>query len=142
MYSRFACRPYENRRSDIPLLVRHFVKKLSRRMDKRIDTIPSETMQALVNWHWPGNIRELENLIERSVILSDGPVLKTQLPEQHSRTRVDCNGGYQLGKRGTRTHHSGAARMWRPGFGFEGSSAATGPEADDAAIEDGKTEDR
>ena len=75
--------PLRNRQSDIPLLVRHFVKKLSRRMDKRIDTIPSETMQALVNWHWPGNIRELENLIERSVILSNGPVLKTQLPEQH-----------------------------------------------------------
>jgi formate hydrogenlyase transcriptional activator len=74
--------PLRNRRSDIPLLVRHFVKKLARRMDKRIDTIPSETMEALVNWHWPGNIRELENLMERSVILSDGPVLKTQLPER------------------------------------------------------------
>lgn len=74
--------PLRNRRSDIPLLVRHFVKKLARRMDKRIDTIPSETMEALVNWHWPGNIRELENLMERSVILSEGPVLKPQLPER------------------------------------------------------------
>jgi len=68
------------RRSDIPLLVRHFVKKMARRMDKRIDTIPSSTMEALVNWNWPGNIRELENLIERSVILSEGTVLTTPLP--------------------------------------------------------------
>ncbi len=73
--------PLRDRRSDIPLLVRHFVKKLARRMDKRIETIPSETMEALVNWHWPGNIRELENLIERSVILTEGPVLRTPLPE-------------------------------------------------------------
>ncbi len=72
-----------DRRSDIPLLVRHFVKKMARRMDKRIDTIPSSTMEALVNWNWPGNIRELENLIERSVILSEGPVLKTPLPSPH-----------------------------------------------------------
>jgi formate hydrogenlyase transcriptional activator len=70
-----------DRRSDIPLLVRHFVKKLARRMDKHIETIPSETMEALIHWHWPGNIRELENLIERSVILTEGAVLRTPLPE-------------------------------------------------------------
>jgi formate hydrogenlyase transcriptional activator len=69
------------RPSDIPLLVRYFVKKLSRRMDKGIDTISSATMEALVNWHWPGNICELENLIERSIILSEGPVLRTPLAE-------------------------------------------------------------
>jgi formate hydrogenlyase transcriptional activator len=73
--------PLRARRNDIPLLVRHFVKKLSRRMDKRIDTIPSQTMESLVNWHWPGNIRELENLVERSVILSEGPVLRSPLTE-------------------------------------------------------------
>jgi formate hydrogenlyase transcriptional activator len=73
--------PLRARRNDIPLLVRHFVRKLSRRMDKHIDTIPSQTMEALVNWHWPGNIRELENLIERSVILSEGPVLRSPLTE-------------------------------------------------------------
>ncbi|HET7842475.1 MAG TPA: sigma 54-interacting transcriptional regulator [Terriglobia bacterium] len=76
--------PLRTRRNDIPSLVRHFVKKLSRRMDKRIDNIPSQTMEALVNWHWPGNIRELENLIERSVILSDGPVLHGALTEMQA----------------------------------------------------------
>ncbi len=73
--------PLRNRRGDIPLLVRHFVKKLARRMDKRIDTIPTGTMKALVNWNWPGNIRELENFLERSVVLSEGPVLRSPLPE-------------------------------------------------------------
>jgi len=76
--------PLRARRNDVPLLVRHFVKKLSRRMDKRIDTIPSQTMEALVNWHWPGNIRELENVIERSVILSEGPVLHSPLAEMQA----------------------------------------------------------
>jgi formate hydrogenlyase transcriptional activator len=73
--------PLRVRRNDIPLLVRYFVKKIAWRMDKQIDTIPSQTMGALVNWHWPGNIRELENLIERSVILSEGPVLRSPLTE-------------------------------------------------------------
>ncbi len=73
--------PLRARRNDIPLLVRHFVKKIARRMDKQIDTIPSQTMEALINWHWPGNVRELENLIERSVILSEGPVLRSPLTE-------------------------------------------------------------
>jgi formate hydrogenlyase transcriptional activator len=76
--------PLRARRNDIPSLVRHFVKKLARRMDKRIDTIPSQTMEALVNWHWPGNIRELENVIERSVILSEGPVLHSPLAEMQA----------------------------------------------------------
>jgi formate hydrogenlyase transcriptional activator len=67
------------RQDDIPLLVRHFVEQFSRRMNKRIDTIPSETMNALVHYHWPGNIRELQNLVERAVILSAGPVLKAPL---------------------------------------------------------------
>jgi formate hydrogenlyase transcriptional activator len=73
--------PLRARRKDIPLLVRHFVKKIARRMDKHIDTIPSQTMEALVNWHWPGNVRELENLIERSVILSEALVLRSPLTE-------------------------------------------------------------
>ena len=58
------------RRSDIPILVHHFVKKHSARMGKHIDIVPEETMKVLQNWNWPGNIRELENMIERMVILS------------------------------------------------------------------------
>ena len=73
--------PLRERRGDIPLLVRHFVQKLSRRMDKNIETVPSSTMNALVHWPWPGNIRELENFIERSVILSSGSALHAPLAE-------------------------------------------------------------
>jgi formate hydrogenlyase transcriptional activator len=69
------------RKEDIPLLVRHFVQEFSRRNDRVIDTIPSETMQALVLYHWPGNIRELQNVIERAVIISRGPVLNVALTE-------------------------------------------------------------
>jgi formate hydrogenlyase transcriptional activator len=69
------------RKTDIPLLVRHFVQKFSRQMNKQIEIIPSATMSALVNWEWPGNVRELENLMERSVILTDGSVLKAPLAE-------------------------------------------------------------
>ena len=68
--------PLRERREDIPLLVRHFVQQFARRMNKTIDTIPSESMQALTQYAWPGNIRELQNLIERTVILSTGPVLQ------------------------------------------------------------------
>jgi formate hydrogenlyase transcriptional activator len=69
------------RKEDIPLLVRHFVKEFSRRNQRVIDTIPSETMQALLRYHWPGNIRELQNVIERAVIISRGPVLNVALAE-------------------------------------------------------------
>ena len=63
------------RRGDIPILVHHFVKKHSVRMGKQIDAVPEETMKVLENWNWPGNIRELENMIERMVILSKGRTL-------------------------------------------------------------------
>lgn len=69
------------RKRDIPLLVRYFVQEFARRMKKRIETIPTETMNTLVNWTWPGNVRELENMIERSVILSQGPILTVPLGE-------------------------------------------------------------
>jgi len=73
--------PLRERGADIPLLVRYFVQKFARRMNKPIETIPTEAMNALMNWHWPGNVRELENFIERSVILSDGPVLRVPMAE-------------------------------------------------------------
>jgi formate hydrogenlyase transcriptional activator len=69
------------RREDIPVLVRYFVLKFAREMDRGIESIPSETMNALVNWHWPGNVRELENFIERSVILTDGTALRAPLAD-------------------------------------------------------------
>jgi formate hydrogenlyase transcriptional activator len=77
--------PLRERQDDIPLLVRHFVQQFSRRMGKVVDTIPTETMNVLVRYHWPGNIRELQNLLERAVILSTGPVLKVPLDGLHSQ---------------------------------------------------------
>ncbi len=68
--------PLRERREDIPLLVRYFLAKFSQRMKKNIDSVPPEGMKALCNYSWPGNIRELEHVIERAVILSPGPVLK------------------------------------------------------------------
>jgi formate hydrogenlyase transcriptional activator len=73
--------PLRERAEDIPLLVRYFAQKHARRMDRRIETIPTEEMEALTRYHWPGNVRELENLIERAVILSRGPALHVPLPE-------------------------------------------------------------
>ena len=69
------------RKEDIPLLVRHFVTELSRRNQRVIDTIPSEIMQALIRYHWPGNIRELQNVIERAVLISKGPILNVSLAD-------------------------------------------------------------
>jgi formate hydrogenlyase transcriptional activator len=74
------------RREDIPLLVRYFVRQFARGMDRGIETIPSETMEALINWDWPGNVRELENFIERSVILTDGTALRAPLAEFQAET--------------------------------------------------------
>jgi formate hydrogenlyase transcriptional activator len=73
--------PLRDRLEDIPILVRHFVASHSRRMGRTIETIPAETMEALSRWDWPGNIRELENFLERSVILTRGPVLYVPLAE-------------------------------------------------------------
>lgn len=69
------------RAEDIPLLVRHFASEFSRRMNKTIETIPSRTMEALCRYPWPGNIRELQNVIERAVILSPGPALFVPLTD-------------------------------------------------------------
>jgi formate hydrogenlyase transcriptional activator len=73
--------PLRERRRDIPLLVRYFAQQFSRRADKRIESIPKETMDILVQWPWPGNIRELQNVIERAVILSSGTHLQVPLSD-------------------------------------------------------------
>jgi formate hydrogenlyase transcriptional activator len=82
--------PLRERPGDIPTLVHYFVRKLARRMDKQIETIPTATMQAFTRWHWPGNIRELENFIERSVILTEGKVLQAPLAELNPEQRVSA----------------------------------------------------
>ena len=67
--------PLRERAEDIPILVRYFAQKYARRLNRRIESIPAETMDRLQRYAWPGNIRELENLIERAVIVSPGPTL-------------------------------------------------------------------
>jgi formate hydrogenlyase transcriptional activator len=73
--------PLRERPEDIPLLVRYFTQKYARLMDKQIESIPAAVMTKLSSWHWPGNIRELENFIERSVILTHGTALQAPISE-------------------------------------------------------------
>src|SRR5260221_483919 len=89
------------RREDIPALVTHFVKLFSRRMGKRVDCIPPETMAAFQWYSWPGNIRELQNLVERAVILSRDDVLQNPLHKNQTQFMVP-------GLHRTRTFHSSA----------------------------------
>ncbi len=88
--------PLRERPEDIPLLVHYFAQKYARRMEKQIDSIPSAAMARLAPWHWPGNIRELENFVERAVILTRGSSLQFPLEELRngsSHSQVVSNGG-------------------------------------------------
>jgi formate hydrogenlyase transcriptional activator len=85
--------PLRDRREDIPALVTHFVEMLGRRMGREIEHIPAETMSALISYHWPGNIRELQNLIERAVILSNDGVLPNPLPTTEPERRATISPG-------------------------------------------------
>jgi formate hydrogenlyase transcriptional activator len=91
--------PLRERLEDIPLLVQYFMQKYARRMGKRIETVPTATMQKLVDWSWPGNVRELQNMIERGVILSRGFVLEiplTELEQSANPALGESNGGATL----------------------------------------------
>jgi formate hydrogenlyase transcriptional activator len=79
--------PLRERKSDIPALVRYFVSRYASEAKKSIATIPPEAMDALVNWSWPGNIRELQNLVQRCVILTNSPVLRVPLGELRRDTK-------------------------------------------------------
>jgi formate hydrogenlyase transcriptional activator len=83
--------PLRERPEDIPRLVRHFTQRFARRIGRRIETIPSAVMDALVRYSWPGNIREMQNIIERAVILSPGPTL--QVPLSDLQERMNDEGG-------------------------------------------------
>jgi formate hydrogenlyase transcriptional activator len=82
--------PLRERKEDIPLLIRYFVQKLAGRMQKEIATIPVAALRTLSNWGWPGNIRELENFIERAVILTRGKSLEVPLAEL-SKARMEVS---------------------------------------------------
>jgi formate hydrogenlyase transcriptional activator len=79
--------PLRERPEDIPLLVRYFTQKYARRMEKQIESIPATAMKKLASWHWPGNIRELENFIERSVILTPSSTLQAPIGELTNSAR-------------------------------------------------------
>jgi formate hydrogenlyase transcriptional activator len=92
--------PLRDRREDIPMLVRHFAQQFARRMKKAVESISSDTMEALTRYDWPGNIRELQNLIERAVILSTGPTLHVPMasltgrrarPDSEAQTLEDAD---------------------------------------------------
>ena len=92
-----------DRREDIPMLIRHFVEKCAARLHRRIEIIPDDAVQDMMQWSWPGNIRELENFIERSVILSDGNRLTPPLGElraEISRPPSDSDGTLREKERG------------------------------------------
>src|SRR5277367_183099 len=88
--------PLRGRREDIPALVEHFVEIYTRKMNKQIEHISPETMSALVSYQWPGNIRELQNFIERSVILSSGDVLCPPLASLTNATASESLGAITL----------------------------------------------
>ena len=88
--------PLRGRREDIPALAAHFVEIYCRQMGKQIEHISAETMSAFSSYHWPGNIRELQNLIERSVILTSGKVLEPPLAELMHSSEVESPGAITL----------------------------------------------
>jgi len=83
--------PLRERSDDIPELVRHFVQKFSRRLNKQMATISPETRDLLKRYDWPGNIRELQNVIERAMVLSPGPVLRPVLTECRPGSRQESS---------------------------------------------------
>ena len=80
--------PLRDRKSDIPLLIRFFTQKYAQRMNRHIESIPTAAIKALTEYEWPGNIRELQNLVERSVILTNGTVLQVAMPESRATAKA------------------------------------------------------
>ena len=80
--------PLRERREDIPLLIRFFAQTYAKKLNRPIEEIPSYALEALTNYNWPGNIRELQHLVERSVILSPGRVLQIAVPDAVSEIGV------------------------------------------------------
>jgi formate hydrogenlyase transcriptional activator len=119
--------PLRERPEDIPLLVRHFAQKFAQRMKKRIETIPSEAMKALQAYDWRGNVRELENFIERAVILTQGPDLFVSLAELKRPPSHTTNSGTTTLEQAEREHILKALREsdWTIG-GAVGAAAKLG----------------
>jgi formate hydrogenlyase transcriptional activator len=130
--------PLRERSEDIPLLVYHFLRNISRRMNKNVKTIPTETMKALCNWCWPGNVRELENFMERAVILSEGSTLRAPLAELTADIQTSS---FSPTLENLERQH--IIRMLREAGGVisgaSGAATRLGSEADNPAVENAKT---
>jgi formate hydrogenlyase transcriptional activator len=86
--------PLRERREDIPLLIRFFAQRYARKLNRAIEEIPSFVLEELTRYNWPGNIRELQHLVERSVILSPGRVLQIAVPDAVPESpAIACNDG-------------------------------------------------
>jgi formate hydrogenlyase transcriptional activator len=102
--------PLRDRREDIPMLVRHYVDKYARRMKRRIESIPSQAMEVFTSYPWPGNIRELQNFIERAVILSPGSVLRAPLADLKQATVQETSSKLSTLEEAEREHVARALR--------------------------------
>ncbi|HEV2499031.1 MAG TPA: sigma 54-interacting transcriptional regulator [Terriglobia bacterium] len=102
--------PLRERTEDVPLLVHHFIQQFAQLMHRAIETIPNETIEALQKYSWPGNIRELQNLMERAVLLSSGSVLEVPLRHLHARTSREDRGKIQTLVEVEREHIQAALR--------------------------------
>ena len=119
--------PLRDRREDIPLLVSHFIEKYDRRLGKKVEGIEEEALQLLSAYAWPGNIRELENLMERSVLFADGPLIEASaLPDALRETRRPLGRPHRRG-RPARRHRRPQRRLHEgdrpPGPGRAGARA-------------------
>ncbi len=134
--------PLRVRREDIPLLVRHFVDEYARRMNRRIETIPAQAMEAFRSYSWPGNVRELQNFIERTVILSPGNVLRPPLAELQPAVAVQtASSELSTMEEMERAHVLRAVPSIQLGNRWsEWRSRATGHEADDPGVSDTQAE--
>jgi formate hydrogenlyase transcriptional activator len=119
--------PLRERRDDIPLLAGYFVRKLSRQMNKSIDHIPAEVMDVLRSYHWPGNIRELQNFVERSVLVSQDRVLSPRVAELKALLHASQSAPTQTLVDAERTHIMGILKEtnWVVG-GRNGAAARLG----------------
>jgi len=102
--------PLRERREDIPLLIRHYVDKYARRMNRQIESIPAQSVEVITSYTWPGNVRELQNFIERAVILSPGPVLCPPLTELIEAGAAECPSKLSTLEEAEREHVARALR--------------------------------
>jgi len=109
--------PLRERASDIPQLAMFFLSRFAKRFGRRVDTIASETMDRLVSYPWPGNIRELQNVIERAVVLSRGPALEIDrdlLPgPAHFGSEPGVERHTERGRPVAKSSASGSPPLWR-----------------------------